>query len=44
MSERIFRAVSEAGLSLRELSTEEVSLEDVFTRLTADSSGVEEER
>jgi ABC-2 type transport system ATP-binding protein len=33
-AERIFRAVAEAGLVLRELKREEASLEEVFARLT----------
>ncbi|HEX6242637.1 MAG TPA: ABC transporter ATP-binding protein [Polyangiales bacterium] len=34
VAERLFRAVAEAGIALRELKREERSLEDVFARLT----------
>jgi ABC-2 type transport system ATP-binding protein len=34
VAERLFRAVAEAGIALRELRREERSLEDVFARLT----------
>ncbi len=43
-AERIFRAVADAGIDLRELRRSDASLEDVFTRLTtreADSEGSE---
>jgi ABC-2 type transport system ATP-binding protein len=33
-AERVFRAVADAGIDLRELKREDTSLEDVFTRLT----------
>ena len=33
-SERIFRAVADAGLVLRELRSHQASLEDVFANLT----------
>jgi ABC-2 type transport system ATP-binding protein len=42
VSERVFRAAAEAGLVLRELSREERSLEDVFTRLTTHEAGESE--
>lgn len=38
-SEKVFRAVADAGLSLRELRREAASLEDVFTRLTTHEDG-----
>lgn len=34
VAERVFRAVADAGIDLRELKREDHSLEDVFTRLT----------
>jgi ABC-2 type transport system ATP-binding protein len=34
VAERVFRAVADAGIDLRELKREDASLEDVFTRLT----------
>ncbi|MDH5675649.1 MAG: ABC transporter ATP-binding protein [Myxococcales bacterium] len=46
VAERIFAAVAEAGLRLRELRREQASLEEVFTQLTtqdrAESEGVPE--
>jgi len=35
-AEQVFRAVAEAGLTLRELSAEATSLEDVFASLTTE--------
>ena len=42
VSERVFRSVANAGLTLRELTLESASLEDVFTELTTvESADVE---
>ncbi len=41
--ERVFSAVAEAGLVLRELRRQEASLEDVFADLTTEDVGEDEE-
>jgi ABC-2 type transport system ATP-binding protein len=41
VAERVFRAVADAGIDLRELRREDTSLEDVFARLTTRDSGAE---
>lgn len=44
LAERVFRAVADAGIDLRELRREDSSLEDVFARLTThESESVEKE-
>ena len=42
-AERIFRAVADAGLALRELRRQQASLEDVFANLTTDEAPAKDE-
>jgi len=42
-AEKVFRAVAEAGLALRELSAEATSLEDVFASLTTEDGSDDDE-
>jgi hypothetical protein len=42
-AEKVFRAVAEAGLALRELSAEATSLEDVFASLTTEDGSDDED-
>nr|MCU0673747.1 hypothetical protein [Myxococcota bacterium] len=42
-AEKVFRAVADAGLTLRELSAEATSLEDVFASLTTEDGSDDDE-